>query len=73
MMEKLVEWLAGETKVLGENLLQSNFVHQKLHAARTRTRASAVGSQRLTGRVTAKAKVKISLLQAMEARRVTRV
>jgi hypothetical protein len=31
MMEKLVEWLAGETEVLGENLLQSRFVHHKPH------------------------------------------
>jgi hypothetical protein len=27
MMEKSVEWLAGETEVLGENLLQCHFVH----------------------------------------------
>jgi hypothetical protein len=31
MMEKSVEWLAGETEVLGENLLQCRFVHHKLH------------------------------------------
>jgi hypothetical protein len=29
MMEKLVEWLAGETEVLGENLPQCRFVHHK--------------------------------------------
>jgi hypothetical protein len=28
-MEKLVEWLAGETEVLGENLPQRHFVHHK--------------------------------------------
>jgi hypothetical protein len=29
MMEKLVEWLAGGTEVLEENLLQCRFVHHK--------------------------------------------
>jgi hypothetical protein len=31
MMEKLVEWLAGETEVLGENLPQCRFVPHKPH------------------------------------------
>jgi hypothetical protein len=31
MMEKLVEWLAGEVEVLGENLPQCRFVHHKPH------------------------------------------
>jgi hypothetical protein len=31
MMEKLVEWLAGETEVLWENLPQCRFVHHKTH------------------------------------------
>jgi hypothetical protein len=31
MMEKLVEWLAGETVVLGENLPQCRFIHHKPH------------------------------------------
>jgi hypothetical protein len=31
LMEKLVEWLAGETEVLGENLPQYRFVHHKPH------------------------------------------
>jgi hypothetical protein len=52
MMEKLVEWLAGETEVLGENL--SLCPPQTPHAARTRTRAAAVGSQRLTAWATAR-------------------
>jgi hypothetical protein len=40
--------LAGETEVLGENLPQCHFVHHKSHLTRARTRAAAVGSQRLT-------------------------
>jgi hypothetical protein len=31
MMEKSVEWFAGETEVLGENLPQCRFVHHKPH------------------------------------------
>jgi hypothetical protein len=31
MMEKLEEWLAGETEVFGENLPQYRFVHHKPH------------------------------------------
>jgi hypothetical protein len=31
MMEKLVEFFAGETELLGENLLQCRFVHHKTH------------------------------------------
>jgi hypothetical protein len=35
IVEKLVEWrLAGETEVLGENLLQRHFVHHKSHMPR---------------------------------------
>jgi hypothetical protein len=56
MMEKLVEWwLAGETEVLGENLPQCRFVHHKPDMpAWTRTRAAAVGNQRLTAWATAR-------------------
>jgi hypothetical protein len=31
IMEKSVEWLAGEPEVLGENLPQCRFVHHKPH------------------------------------------
>jgi hypothetical protein len=31
MMEKLMEWLVGETEVLGENMPQCLFVHHKPH------------------------------------------
>jgi hypothetical protein len=31
MMEKLMELLAGESEVLGENQPQCHFVHQKSH------------------------------------------
>jgi hypothetical protein len=31
IMEKSVEWLAGETEVLGESLPQCRFVHHKPH------------------------------------------
>jgi hypothetical protein len=51
MMKKLVKWLAGETKVLGENVPQFRFVHHKTHM---RTQAAAVGSQRLTALATAR-------------------
>jgi hypothetical protein len=31
IMEKSVEWLAGETELLGENLPQCRFIHHKPH------------------------------------------
>jgi hypothetical protein len=36
IMEKSVEWLAGETEILGENLPQCSFVHHKSHMLRVR-------------------------------------
>jgi hypothetical protein len=62
MMEKLVEWLAGETEVLGENLPQYRFVHHKPHMfSRVRTRAAAVGSQRLIAWATAQSYISVNL------------
>jgi hypothetical protein len=33
-MDNLVEWMAGETEVLGENLPRRHFVHHKSHLTR---------------------------------------
>jgi hypothetical protein len=33
-MENLVEWMTGETEVLGENLPRRHFVHHKSHLTR---------------------------------------
>jgi hypothetical protein len=33
-MENLVEWMAGETEVLGENLPRRHFVHHKSYVTR---------------------------------------
>jgi hypothetical protein len=33
-MENLVEWIAGETEVLGENLPRRHFIHHKFHLTR---------------------------------------
>jgi hypothetical protein len=53
IMEKLVGWmvLAGETEVLGENLLSTT---NPSFQTRARTWAAAVGSQRLTASVMAR-------------------
>jgi hypothetical protein len=49
MKEKLVEWLAGETEVLGEDLAPVPLCAPQTPAsAQTQTWAAAVGSQRLT-------------------------
>jgi hypothetical protein len=48
MMEKLVEWVAGETEVLGKKTYPNTaFRPQTPHAARTRTRTVAVGRNKL--------------------------
>jgi hypothetical protein len=36
-MENLVEWMAGETEVLGENLPRRHFVHHKSQSHRLAT------------------------------------
>jgi hypothetical protein len=46
--------LAGETEVLRENLPQCHFVNHKFHMTLDRTRATAVGSRRLTALATAR-------------------
>jgi hypothetical protein len=52
MMEKLVEWLAVETEVLGENLPQCRFVHRKPHMlcpdANPNRRGGKPGTNRLS-------------------------
>jgi hypothetical protein len=45
-MEKSVEWLAGETEVLGENLPQCSFVHHKPHMLPVRRRGGKPASNR---------------------------
>jgi hypothetical protein len=58
-VEQSVEWeLAGETELLGENLLQRHFVHHKSHMTSDRTRAAGVGSRQLTAWATARSSVK---------------
>jgi hypothetical protein len=59
MMEKFVEWLAGETEVLGENLPQSRFVQHKPHMLPGREPGSR-GGKPMTNRLsygTAKASI----------------
>jgi hypothetical protein len=52
MMEKLVEWwLAGETEVLGENLLQCRFVHHKPHMLCPDANPGRRGGKRATNRL----------------------
>jgi hypothetical protein len=52
-MENLVEWMAGETEVLGENLPHCP-PQIPLDQTRDWTRAAAMGSQRLTASVMAR-------------------
>jgi hypothetical protein len=53
MMEKLVEWwLAGETKVAGENLPQCHFVHHKPHMLCPDANPGRRGGKPATNRLT---------------------
>jgi hypothetical protein len=46
--------LAGETKVLGKNMPQCHFVHNKSHdLTRAQTQSAMVGSQQITARAMA--------------------
>jgi hypothetical protein len=52
MMEELVEWqLAGETKVLGENLSQCCFVHHKPHMLCPDANSGRCGGKPATNRL----------------------
>jgi hypothetical protein len=48
MMEKLAEWLAGETEVLRGNLPQCHFVHHKPHMLPGRHHGGKPASNRLS-------------------------
>jgi hypothetical protein len=50
-MEKLVESLAGETEVLGENLPQCRFVHHKPHMLCPDANPSRRGGKPATNRL----------------------
>jgi hypothetical protein len=53
IVEKLVEWrLAGETKVLGENLPQRHFFNQKTHMTRPGFEPGPQGGKPATNRLT---------------------
>jgi hypothetical protein len=52
MMENLVEWrFAGETEILGENLPQRHFVHNKSHLPDTDSNPGRHGWKRATNRL----------------------
>jgi hypothetical protein len=51
MMEKFVEWLAGETEVLGENLPQYRFIHHKPHMLPVREPGSGAVGKPATNRL----------------------
>jgi hypothetical protein len=49
-MENLVEWMAGETEVLGENLPRRHFVHNKSHLTRPGLNPGRRGGKPATNR-----------------------
>jgi hypothetical protein len=50
-VEQSVEWLAGETEVLGENLPQCRFVHHKSFMTRTGLEPGRCGEMPVTNRL----------------------
>jgi hypothetical protein len=53
-MEKLMEWLAGETEVLGGNLPQCRFVHHQTHLLPGRNPGRRSGKPAITAWATAR-------------------
>jgi hypothetical protein len=57
-MENLVEWMAREIKVLGENLPRRHFVHHKSHLTRPGIEPGRLGGWPATNRFSYGADIK---------------